>query len=453
MKTPSQPQVLIIDDEPDVLNAHTQSLQIAGLRARGLSRAEDAFDIVDQAFDGVVVSDVRMPGMDGLELFRRLTEIDPDLPVILVSGHADISVAVNAVRNGAYDFIAKPFVPDQLILSVQRALDRRRLILENRRLRSQAVDTSDGGPLLGNNPSIIALRRTIAQLADTDIDVLLEGETGTGKSLVAGILHQRSKRSRRAIVAVDCGALPDAMLDVELFGHVAGAFQNNPRGRVGRLEEANKSTLFLDAIDAAPIPVQHKLHRALETRSIMPLGATFAKTLDLRIIAASASPLDKRVESNAFLPSLLYRLNGLTLRIPPLRERRDDVDYLYSVFLAEAAKRYERPIPKTTDAIWRHLNEHFWPGNVRELRAYAEQHVLGVQNSLGATSAALKAETATNSLKERVAHYEASLIKDALRAADGQTQNAMKALQTPRKTFYDKVQKLGIDIKAFKQSR
>lgn len=441
--------VVIIDDEPDVLMAHIQSLEIAGLRVRGFERAEDALDFVKEDFDGVIVSDIRMPGMDGLELFRRLKELDADLPVILVSGHADIATAVNAVRLGAYDFLSKPFIPDQLVMSARRALERRRLILENRRLREGSLAASEDGPLLGSSQSIVALRRMIAQLADTDIDVLIEGETGTGKSLVANILHDRSSRSRRAMIAVDCGALPDSMLDVELFGHVQGAFPNTSRARMGRLEEANRSTLFLDAIDAAPSLVQHKLHRALETRQITPLGAVAPKTIDIRVIAASSADLAKKAESSTFLPSLLYRLNGLTLRLPPLRERREDLEYLFGAFLAEAAKRFERPIPKTTAGVLKRLRDHDWPGNVRELRKYAERNVLGLNGDEPPHLVATRASS-SGSLKDRLAQYEAALIKDALRDADGQTVAAMETLQTPRKTFYDKVKKFGIDLKTFK---
>ena len=448
--TSSKPDsILLIDDEADVLAAHRQTLELAGFNVRAFDSAEAGLLAFSDTFDGVIVCDLRMPGMDGLELFRRVKEIDPEVPIILVSGHADIATAVNAVRQGAYDFLSKPFLPEQLVLTAQRALERRALTLEVRHLRDLRQDGVEGGPLYGSSGAITALRRTIAQVAEIDVDVLIEGETGTGKSLVAAMLHAQSNRSRRQMVTIDCGALPDALLDEELFGVAQGAYPAAYKTRVGRLELAHKSTLFLDAIDAAPMKVQQKLHRALEVREVTPLGAHQSRPFDARIVAASSSQLTERVQEGSFFPTLLFRLNSLTLKIPPLRQRREDIPLLYSLFLDQAAKRYSRKPPALTPEVYRHLRSHDWPGNVRELQSFAEQNVLGLWDGKLPASRAEQPST-TDRLKVRVAEFEKAFIEQTLQETGGDIQKTIASLGLPRKTFYDKVKRLKISLADFR---
>lgn len=441
--------VLLIDDEPDVLAAHQQTLQLAGLKVFAFDSAEAGLAAFSDRFDGIIVCDLRMPGMDGLELFRRVRAIDPEVPVILVSGHADITTAVNAVRQGAYDFLSKPFLPEQLVLTAQRARERRALTLEVRHLRDCVPDAIEGGPLYGMSSAITALRRTIAQVAEIDVDVLIEGETGTGKSLVAAMLHAQSNRSRRQMVTIDCGAIPDALLDEELFGVAQGAYPAAFKARIGRLELAHKSTLFLDAIDAAPMKVQHKLHRALEVREVTPLGANQSRPFDARIVAASSTQLSERVQEGSFFPTLLFRLNSLTLKIPPLRQRREDIPLLYGLFQDQAAKRYGRKSPALSPDVYRYLHSHDWPGNVRELQNFAEQNVLGLWDGKRATSRA-ELPLTTHNLKARVAEFEKAFIEQTLQESGGDIQTAIAALGLPRKTFYDKVKRLSIALSDFR---
>jgi two-component system C4-dicarboxylate transport response regulator DctD len=295
----------------------------------------------------VVVSDIRMPGMDGRQLFRRLKDQDPDLPVILITGHADVTEAVEAMHDGVYDFVAKPYAPERLVSSVRRAMEKRRLVLENRVLRTMAEAQSDW-PLIGQTPVMERLRATLRQLAGADVDVLLEGETGVGKELAARALHNWGRRRDREFVAVDCAALPAGALDSELFGHELGAFSGAVRQRVGRIQQADRGTLFLDEIETLAPEAQGKFLRVLEEREVTPLGSNRPQTLDLRVVAAAKPDLIDAVAAGTFREDLFHRLDVVRIRIPPLRERREDVPLLFAHFLARACERLDGPPPKST---------------------------------------------------------------------------------------------------------
>lgn len=448
MTHPTCDSVVFVDDDADLRHATAQSLSLAGLDVVAHDNASTALATIDDMFTGVVVTDIRMPGMDGLTLFHRVAELDPDIPVILISGHADVSTAVTAVQQGAYDFLTKPYGPALLVSSVKRALEKRRLVLENRLLRKSTAADSAVEPLLGASPAMEYLRRTIAQIADVPVDVLIQGETGTGKGVVAALLHKLSSRGRRPMVTVDCGALPDALVESELFGHVSGAFAGAQHPRTGRIEQANHSTLFLDEVDTMREAVQLKLQRVLETREVVPLGANAPRPVSLRVLAASKADLAALSDAGSFRPSLYYRINGVTLRIPPLRERRDDIVPLFRTFVVRAAARLERDVPTLTAEAWRRLTEHSWPGNVRELLRFAENVVLGL-----ADGEPPRRQVEAGDLRTQVNRFEASLIEDALATAGGDVRTALLTLGIPRKTFYDKVTRHAIDVRRFKPTR
>lgn len=434
-------RIAFVDDDPDLRAANAQTLELAGLDPLPLPSAEAALAVLDAGFDGVVVSDVRMPGMDGLTLFRRLREIDADLPVILVTGHGDIAMAVAAIQEGAYDFIPKPYAPEALLRSLRRALEKRRLVLENRRLREAAQATDTDGLLLGETPAMQRLRRTLRHVADADVDVLVVGETGAGKEVVSAALHRWSRRASRPFVALNCGALPEAVIESELFGHEPGAFTGAQKKRVGRIEHASGGTLFLDEIESMAPALQVKLLRVLETREVAPLGTNEVRPLDLRVVAASKVDLGEAAARGAFREDLFYRLNVVTVRIPPLRERKGDIPLLFAHFCDRAAARFRRPAPALTAALERQLLAHDWPGNVRELSHFAERFVLGLE----APDEAAVPEPAEGSLPERMERYEAQLIRAALEASGGDVRATLQALGIPRKTFYDKLTRHGID--------
>ncbi|MEH3108177.1 MAG: sigma-54 dependent transcriptional regulator [Sphingomonas fennica] len=437
--------VLFVDDDADLRHATAQSLALAGFDVATVADGIAALEAVEAGFDGVVVTDVRMPRLDGMDLLARLMARDPDLPVILISGHADVPMAIAALRQGACDVLEKPFAVDQLVAAVSRALERRALAIENRLLRESSPEDVDDGGLIGQSPVMEQLRRTIAQIAPIAIDVLIQGETGTGKGLVAAMLHRLSRRRGR-LVTVDCGALPATLGEAELFGHTSGPNSGAQMPRTGSIEQAHRGTLFLDDIDALGDAAQLKIGRVLEHREVQPVGSGLARPVDLRVVSATATDLAERAREGRFRASLFYRLEGVTLRLPPLRERREDIVPTFRIFAMRAAERLGAPPPVLGARIFRHLEEHAWPGNVRELMRYAENVVLGLAGADPRDAGG----PPPGDLKVRVDRFEAELIEEALAASGGDATRACAALGLPRKTFYYKVQRLGIDLNRFR---
>ncbi len=435
-------EIILVDDDQALRRATRQMLELAGYPVRDFGAAPQALAQLSRDSEAAVVTDIRMAGMDGLELFAHIRALDPDLPVLLITGHGDVDMAVRALHDGAYDFIAKPFPADRLVQSVARAAEKRRLVLENRRLREAATATPDDLPLIGQTPAMEHLRQTLRQIADTDVDVLIAGETGSGKEVVATLLHRWSRRTKGNFVALNCGALPETVIESELFGHEAGAFTGAQKKRVGRIEHASGGTLFLDEIESMPLSTQVKMLRVLEMREVSPLGTNEVRPVDLRVVAAAKLDLGNPAERGEFREDLYYRLNVVTISIPPLRERRADIPLLFAHFAGRAAERFRREIPGMTADVRRHLESHDWPGNVRELSHFAERVVLGItpppKQTLGSAAPGL-------SLPEQMEGHEAALIREALKANKGDVRSTIETLGIPRKTFYDKLQRHGIN--------
>ncbi|MGB3878065.1 MAG: sigma-54 dependent transcriptional regulator [Shinella zoogloeoides] len=440
--------ILLIDDDRQLLRATAQTLELADFSVTPFASAAEALPQLDLNFAGVVVSDIRMPGMDGLQLFERIRALDAEIPVILITGHGDIPTAVKAIQDGVYDFIAKPFPAERLIQCVRRAVERRSLVLENRRLREAARQAEDDIPLIGQTPAMDRLRQTLRQIADTDVDVLVTGETGSGKEVVARLLHGWSRRAKGNFVALNCGALPEQVIESELFGHEPGAFTGAQKKRIGRIEHSSGGTLFLDELESMPLSTQIQMLRVLEMREVTPLGTNEVRPVDIRIVAAAKVDLSDPGQRKAFREDLYYRLNVVSILIPPLRERREDIPLLFSYFAERAAQRFQRAAPALSGDILRHLREHDWPGNVRELSHFAERAVLGMV-SPAATAAASSQATGAGSLPEQLDRLEAEIIRDALSAHGGNVQQTLVALGIPRKTFYDKLQRHGIVRREF----
>ncbi|CAB3739024.1 C4-dicarboxylate transport transcriptional regulatory protein DctD [Achromobacter deleyi] len=444
LSKPPAPRVAFIDDDEDLRRANVQTLKLHGIAVEPHASARSALPTLNRDFDGVVVTDIRMPDIDGLQLFQRLRAIDPEIPVILITGHGDIATAVQCMRDGAYDFLAKPYPPDRLVTAITHAAEKRHLVLENRRLREAAFAVeADEVPFIGTTPAMQRIKQTLRHIADADVDVLVEGETGTGKEVVATALHRLSRRRHHALVAINCGALPESVIESELFGHEAGAFTGAQKRRIGRIEHASGGTLFLDEIESMPLAVQVKLLRVLESRQITPLGSNDVRNLDLRVVAATKEDLGSPAIRAKFREDLFYRLNVVTIRIPPLRERREDIPLLFAHYLGHASRRFQRDIPDMPADIKHHLLTHDWPGNVRELAHFAERFVLGVLNA--PTSTAPVQDTAPGTLPEKMERIEAQLIREALTAHQGDVRATLETLGIPRKTFYDKLQRHGID--------
>ncbi|QCJ00190.1 sigma-54-dependent transcriptional regulator [Agrobacterium larrymoorei] len=437
--------IFLVDDDSQLRKAMRQTLELEGMTVTAFPKAELALEALEQDFDGVIITDVRMPGMDGLQFFERVRKIDADLPVILITGHGDVPMAVAALQSGAYDFIAKPFPAERMVESARRALEKRKLIMENRALRRAAEHAQDDLPLLGQTPAMERLRNTLRHIADTDVDVLVAGETGSGKEVVATALHRWSKRRSAAnFVALNCGALPETVIESELFGHEAGAFTGAQKKRIGRIEHSSGGTLFLDEIESMPPAVQVKMLRVLEMREVSPVGSNEERPVDIRVVAAAKVDLGDPEQRKDFREDLYYRLNVVTLSIPPLRERRADIPLLFSHFVNKASSRFGMPVPQIGASISRHLNDHDWPGNVRELGHFAERVVLGLEAGPSTAPVSVSGPAVAGTLAERMDRTEADIIREALEKHEGDVANTIATLGIARKTFYDKLQRHNI---------
>ncbi len=438
-------EVLLIDDDPHLRQALAQTLDLAGLQVEVRSDARGVAAALPADWPGVVVSDIRMPGLDGLALLAQLRARDAELPVLLITGHGDVPLAVQAMRAGAWDFLEKPFPSDTLLDGVRRALAMRRLVLENRQLR-QTLSGRDAleGRLIGLSPGIVRLRQQVAALAATSADVLILGETGSGKEVVARALHDLSSRRDGPFVAINAGALAESVVESELFGHEAGAFTGAQKRRIGKFEYANGGTLFLDEIESMSLEVQVKLLRLLQERAVERLGSNQLIPLDIRVVAATKEDLRQAADQGRFRADLYYRLNVAPLRIPPLRERGSDVLLLFRHFCAAAAGRHGLPLREPDAGERAALLGHAWPGNVRELQNAAERFALGLD--LGLDLAAPPPAEPQGNLAARVEAFERNLIAAELAGGHRSLRSLAEALGVPRKTLHDKLRKHGLSL-------
>lgn len=436
--------VIVVDDEASIRTAVEQWLSLSGFEVQLFSRAEDCLAQLPKNFPGVILSDVRMPGISGLELLAQVQRLDPDLPIILLTGHGDVPMAVEAMRDGAYDFLEKPFSPDTLLSSLRRALDKRRLVLENRRLHQQADSRAKlDATLLGMSRALQTLRRQVLDLASLPVNVLIRGETGSGKELIARCLHDFGPRAGKPFVALNCAAIPEQLFEAELFGHESGAFTGAQGKRIGKLEYAHGGTLFLDEIESMPLAQQVKLLRVLQEQKLERLGSNQSIKVDLRVIAATKPDLLEEARAGRFREDLAYRLTVAELRLPPLRERREDIPQLYEHFAQAAAERLGRSIAPLSGAQLSRLLSHDWPGNVRELANAAERQVLG----LGEPEAEVL--EAGQSLAAQQEAFEAQCLRAALTRHKGEIKAVLNELQLPRRTLNEKMQRHGLTREMF----
>jgi two-component system C4-dicarboxylate transport response regulator DctD len=429
-------EVVLIEDEDDVRLGCRQALELEGLRVEAYDRVESIPRALTRGGRFVVVSDIRLPGMDGTEFLRKLIECDADLPVILITGHGDVQTAVRAMRDGAYDFIQKPFQSHELVAVVKRALEKRTLALEVCRLRHQLAARGDlESRIIGRSSAICDLRELVRDLAPMPSDVLIHGETGTGKELIARCLHDLSGRSG-PFVALNCGGLPETLFDSEIFGHEAGSFSGATKQRIGKIEYAQGGTLFLDEIESMPMAMQVKLLRVLQERVIERLGSNHSIPVDFRVIAATKADLLALAEEGKFRADLHFRLNIAVIELPPLRTRREDISLLFETFVCQMALRLDRPVPPIRDATVSELLAHKWPGNVREVRNHAERYVLGLKRRADTDSA-----TEPVPLADSVNAFERVLIVEELRRQRGNLTRAADAMQIPKTTLFGKIRK------------
>ena len=434
--------VLLVEDDANVRLGCEQAIQLAGISVHAVATAEEAQKRISAGFPGVVVTDMRLPGMDGLAFIRWAHGVEAALPVIMITGHGDVTLAVEAMRSGAYDFIPKPFSPEHLVEVVQRAMEKRALTLEVETLRRRLAHREGvEAALIGRSTLMESVRRRVQEVAGSAVDVLIRGETGTGKELVARCLHDNGPNAKGNFVALNCGGMPETLLDSELFGHEAGAFTGAQKRRIGKIEHAHGGTLFLDEVETMPVAMQIKLLRVLQERQLERLGSNQAIKVACRVVAATKEDLSVLAQGDRFRADLYYRLNVVTIDLPPLRERREDIPLLFEHFLGQAAERFQRLAPVVEPEEVHRLMAHDWPGNVRELRNAADCFALGLRQDV-----MVPAEVIDRGLPlaEAVERFERSLIAAELQRQEGSLARTSEALRIAKTTLHDKIRKYGL---------
>lgn len=431
--------VVIVDDDREMRESLSDLLERSGWRTKAFHSGRDALREIALNPPDAIVSDVRMPAMSGLELLAEVTKTQGP-PLVLISAHGDIPMAVEAIQNGAYTFLEKPFDPRSLITALTHAAEKDRLAARAERLSERLHDlTGLDRLLLGETPEISRLREDVLDFSNLEASVLVQGETGTGKELVARALHDLSRRSGAPFVALSCAAIAEDHFEATLFGTV---------DRDGLLSKAEGGSLFLDELASCPMSIQAKLLRVLETREYFPIGSAEPQKSNVRLISASKTDLVDAVSDNQFRDDLLFRVNALQINLPPLRERKNDLDILFNHFCKQCAATYETETPTLDTDDISALLAHHWPGNVRELRHVAERFVLGTRRGKFSVAQALRIEIPTENtatLRHAVASLEKQLISQAIKTHYGRMDAAAEALGIGRRTLNEKIVKLDLD--------
>jgi two-component system response regulator AtoC len=458
---PTFRSILVADDEPSIRHVLTLVLTEHGYEVRAVADGEEAVrELAARSYD-VLLCDVRMPKRDGLSVLRQAIAEHPGLTVLVMSAYGSQEQALEAVGAGAYDYVQKPFKPEEIVFVLRKAEERERLVRENRRLRTASAPPPER--ILGGSEGLKAVLRQVDRLAPVHTTVLITGESGTGKELIARALHERSPRASQPFVAVNCGAIPAGLIESELFGHAKGAFTDARTAKRGLFSEADGGTLFLDEVGELPLPAQVKLLRVLQEGEIRPLGETRSERVDVRVIAATLRDLGKLVERGEFREDLYYRLNVVNLRVPPLRERREDIPLLARAFLHRFNRQLNREPPvqdlsPETEAL---MAAYSWPGNVRELENAMERAVLltdgpqvlpsNLPERLWTAPAPAGGQPSMQqagsdlSLKRAMRELEETYIRAALRRTRGNRTRAAEVLDISHRALLYKIKEYGID--------
>ena len=442
-------QVLVVDDEREHAQVMCEALIRQGHKCEVTYSLPEALSRLERRSFDVVVTDLVMDGRrDGLEVLKRTRQLDPPPPVVLVTAHGDIPTAVQAMNEGAYSFIEKPLDLEYFRAQVNRAAERSALLKQNQILQQQIVDHSGFEGIIGSSPGMQRVVQTARQVAASDIPVLIMGESGTGKELIARAIHNNSRRRKQRLVALNCAGLSESILEDELFGHVRGAFTGAQSDREGRFEHADRGTLMLDEVGDMPAAMQAKLLRVLENGEVVRLGSNEPIRVDVRLISATNQKLDEMVAEKQFREDLFFRINGVAIIIPPLRERREDIPLLLHYFVKQAAEKYHKEIEGLTPDAQQILMSYGWPGNVRQLRNIVERMVvLSSDPRIGVETLPPEIRPATgeavgginNLVGIRIDQAERELIRNTLKLVNGNREQAAKILGIGERTLYRKI--------------
>ena len=441
--------IVIIDDDQEVASALSEMLELEGFTVAVFYSAEQALQTLNVNSPAIILSDVRMPKMGGLSLLGQIQKLDSSLPVILMSGHGDIPMAINAMEKGAHYFLEKPLDPEKLVSLLNQASQQRRLVLESRTLQNDLKQLSGIEKfIIGKSEAIISIRQSVLALSQVNVDTIIYGDTGSGKDVVAQALHLYSPRRDKRFVAINCGGMSESLIESELFGHEVGSFTGANKLHIGKIEAANGGTLFLDEIESMPISVQIKLLRVLQDRCIERLGSSQPINVKMTVIAASKDNLVTLSNGGLFRKDLFYRLNVASISIPSLRQRRGDILPLFLHYAEQACARYNKKMPELSPQYTDSMLSHNWPGNVRELKNAADRFILGITESSGYTT--LELDENMNGYDERMDQFERQLLEEGLRTGNGQIKETAELLNMTSKTLYRKMKKHFLDKNTYK---
>ena len=453
-------QVLVVDDEEELRQAIVEILTVDGFEVVGVATAEQAQEMLSQTPFDVLIADYNLPGQSGVELLEDTVARYPEIVGVIITGFGTIENAVQAIKKGAYDYLTKPFKLVELSIMVRKGLEERTLRFENQYLRNQLKSRYAFGNIIGTGRSMARIFELIDSVAGLNSTVLIQGETGTGKELIAKAIHFNSPRKDQKMVSINCGAIPESLLESELFGHVKGAFTGAVQNRVGRFEQANNGTIFLDEIGTMPQALQVKLLRVLQEREFERIGGNTSIKIDVRIIAATSANLEQMVKDGTFREDLFYRLNVIPVHMPALRERREDIPLLIQRFTSQFCELHKLEMKTVSPPVMKALIAYEWPGNVRQLENIVERMValsgnrtalmpsdlppeIQRSDSAGASAAIEIPEEGIN-FTNIVVDMERELIVQGLRKANGNKKLAAKLLNLKRTTLIEKIKRIGL---------
>jgi len=455
------PAILLIDDDPTVRDSCSQVLVRAGYRVATASTGEEGLERFGSEPFFTVLLDLKLPGMGGLDVLRRIRETSLETPVVIITGYASIESAVEAVKQGAFDYLAKPFTPDELRLAVRRALKGRKKHIENLYVKRELESRSEFDMVTGRSRSMARLLDVVSQVSPTDSTVLIIGESGTGKELLAREIHRHSLRADAAFVVVDCGALVETLFESELFGHVKGSFTGAHQTKHGRFESADGGTIFLDEVSNISLNIQSKLLRVIQEREVMRIGGSRPIKVDVRILAATNVNLEDLVRKGRFREDLFYRLNVVPVLLPPLRKRKEDIPLLASHFLRKYGTRASRNVTAFSPRALKALQDYDWPGNIRELENTIERAVVLSKKDIlepqdlmycGLSAGDARPGQEMGGGFRKLEDVEKEHIRSVLRAHLGNRSRTAAVLGIDRKTLWAKIKKYGLESHVGKNS-
>jgi DNA-binding NtrC family response regulator len=445
-----QYRILVVDDERDICRALEFLLSREGYRVVTSNSGEDALKKIEAEEFDLVISDLKMEGMTGMEVIEKALLMNPSLIVIIMTAFASVESAVEAMKKGASDYIVKPFINEDVKMTVRRLLEHKTVVMENLILRQQLSQQFGSKEFVGVSPQIFAVFDMLQKVIPTRSNILILGESGTGKGMIAEVVHSNSQRKDKPFISINCSAIPENLLESELFGYKKGAFTGAATDKKGLITMADQGTLFLDEIGDMPLGLQAKILKVLESGEVLPVGDTKPIYADVRLVAATNKNLEEQVSKGLFREDLYYRLNVIEVKIPPLRERKEDISVLVRHFIEKYSRENNKKVKRIADEALEVLYGYPWPGNIRELRNVIERAVVlatGEEITVAELPDRIKTQQGakvSQSLRDKVEYYEARIIKETLEAHSWNKEDTARALDVDLATLYRKIKKLGI---------